>query len=847
MDDHTPNRGVTLRAIVIGAILVVLSNIMTLYSHYLLSSSLFACDYFPLAVGVPFILLLLLLNPVLRGGEKLLGERVRLVLGPGEIITIVIMILVGSTLPTFGLVGYFIGAISAPVHFADEANQWTRTLLPHLPDWIILQDREALRLFYNGMPEGGSIPWMSWAVPVFWWTLFFIAFFLLCFFIVSIMRKQWVEEERLSFPIAEVPTEMVRGLDNPKRAWPDVLRTRLFWLGAALPIFLGLLKIASFFYPGFPVPTLAQYITLPAGFPSIKIQIVFAVIGFAFFGKLEILLSLFLFHILFVIQAGIFNKIGYITGRSFPYSSSYPYSGYQSFGGLIVYVLIGFYLGRRHLKAVFRQALTPSTGAVDDAREFVSCRTALVGAILSGAFLVVWLHKSGMEAHVIAVFLPLVLITFIGITRAVLESGIVWMRGPVIAQAPVLTLIGAPNMQARSIMSLMMTMGWHSDVKSFFMPAAAHSMRMASNLKLTRRRVVFVIALAAVLAYGTSVWYTLLVCYRAGAYNFRIHMFRNGCSWPARTGKKVLSERDNYIAQWRRHDVLAARIGALEAVKRGEPVNRLRGDYEQQAKGALAGRPGVMYERVGRLRGLLDTLGQMSRTSDKGEREKLTGQFMAGAQKVLAWAEKEKLPKAEHKIVDYLGGVNRETFASREGREQVENRVVEALERIRDRERFWKTETLLVMGESRDKMLAQVAADPSSADRVLAADRAELASLTPALPAPRSWSNVFFTLLGAAITIVLFTLRFVFPWWPIHPVGFAFAMVLPVRVAFFSIFLAWLAKTIIMRAGGVKLYNRAKPLFLGLIFGEVLISGIGFFIDLALFNDMGAGHYMYGW
>ena len=42
--------------------------------------------------------------------------------------------------------------------------------------------------------------------------------------------------------------------------------------------------------------------------------------------------------------------------------------------------------------------------------------------------------------------------------------------------------------------------------------------------------------------------------------------------------------------------------------------------------------------------------------------------------------------------------------------------------------------------------------------------------------------------------------------------------------AWVSIFLGWLAKILILRYGGVRLYRAARPVFLGLIVGEVLAA-----------------------
>ena len=52
---------------------------------------------------------------------------------------------------------------------------------------------------------------------------------------------------------------------------------------------------------------------------------------------------------------------------------------------------------------------------------------------------------------------------------------------------------------------------------------------------------------------------------------------------------------------------------------------------------------------------------------------------------------------------------------------------------------------------------------------------------------------------------------------PLHPLGFPLATAYGDHTTcFFPLFVAWLAKLIILKAGGLKLYRRGIPFFLGL-------------------------------
>jgi hypothetical protein len=67
--------------------------------------------------------------------------------------------------------------------------------------------------------------------------------------------------------------------------------------------------------------------------------------------------------------------------------------------------------------------------------------------------------------------------------------------------------------------------------------------------------------------------------------------------------------------------------------------------------------------------------------------------------------------------------------------------------------------------------------------------------------------------------------------WPILPVGYVTSYGAFMGNAWFSIFLGWLAKVLIVKFGGSSLYLKSKPLFIGLIFGEALAGGFWLIIN----------------
>ena len=86
--------------------------------------------------------------------------------------------------------------------------------------------------------------------------------------------------------------------------------------------------------------------------------------------------------------------------------------------------------------------------------------------------------------------------------------------------------------------------------------------------------------------------------------------------------------------------------------------------------------------------------------------------------------------------------------------------------------------------------------------------------------------------LGAAS--VLSALRTRFVGWPFHPIGYAVSGSWSMHTVWFCIFIAWAAKSVILRHGGVKAYRDAVPFFLGMILGEFTVGSIWTIIGISL-------------
>ena len=233
--------GLTLRSAFLGLCVVLLICIGAPTSIWMVGSSEVTWSFFPVSVGFSFIAI------VLANGLVKKLKRSWALQTP-ELIAIVTMGLVTSGIPIF-IVGTLLSIPSKPYYGATPENQWAVFLQPYLPEWIIPSpDSDAMRYFYEGSPRGMPVPFDAWLGPLAWWLSIIFAVYFLSFCVV-VMRRQWVDNERLVFPVTEVPRLLAE--DQPGRSLPPILDSRAFWIGCAVPLGVILFNAISFWHPGF--------------------------------------------------------------------------------------------------------------------------------------------------------------------------------------------------------------------------------------------------------------------------------------------------------------------------------------------------------------------------------------------------------------------------------------------------------------------------------------------------------------------------------------------------------------------------------------------------------------------
>ena len=92
---------------------------------------------------------------------------------------------------------------------------------------------------------------------------------------------------------------------------------------------------------------------------------------------------------------------------------------------------------------------------------------------------------------------------------------------------------------------------------------------------------------------------------------------------------------------------------------------------------------------------------------------------------------------------------------------------------------------------------------------------------------------------GLAAVVVVSLLRFRFSWWPIHAVLFLVWDTWPLTKMHASFLIGWAIKAAIVRFGGGRVYQNLKPLFIGLIIGELVAGALSILIGFIYYYETG--------
>lgn len=548
-------RLLSLRSVLIGALASLLIAALDPYGLYKIQGSYMTLDYSTPAAVLLFFVLVAIVHRLWKRFSP------HTALQPAELITVYIMMIIACVVPTLGLTAQILPVLGAVTYFATPANGWDRLIHPHLNPALVPRDKEAIRLFFEGKP-GARVPWEIWLPPLLAWLPLILALYFVMIATMVIFRRQWMERERLAFPVTQLPLEMVNE-QSP------LLRKPLFWIGFALPFAVGSLIALHNYAPAIPAPKLNVYVPLFRDTVSWSLRFSFPMVGFFYLANLDALFSLWFFNLLFMVVRGYLNIYGVEIHEDLGGAYGTPYIPYKylGMGAMLMLVAGGLWSARAHLRDVVQKALGRDK-AVDDSNEILSYPVAFWGTLLGLLVMSVWIWWSGLSWWGTWLYLLFMMVLFFGLTRVVAETGLAEAVAAMIAPVFTVAGFGSTPFGARGLTALGLTWVYSADIRTTVMASSIHGLCLAERTGVRSRGLFWAMMLAIVVSIVASVWSTLVLAYRYGGVNLNGWFFVNGPQFPYKwVAGKITTPSDPSVTGWLLTGFGAAVTGFLSAMR----------------------------------------------------------------------------------------------------------------------------------------------------------------------------------------------------------------------------------------------------------------------------------------
>ncbi len=311
------------------------------------------------------------------------------------------------------------GVLPHATFYATPENDWANLFHTHLPNWLVIRDPNAVKYFYTGE----SAFWVTgfyqyWIQPALAWSFLLCSLFFMLLCINVILRKQWIENERLAYPIIQIPLEMT----NPTSGF---FQNRTMWIGFGVAGAISLINGLNFIFPSIPrIPIKEDSYDLGVFFTekpwnaigTLPLRFYPFLIGLSFLIPLDLTFSTWFFFL--------FRKFEQFVGAMVGWNNipEYPFFGEQATGAMIGLCVLALYLGRRHFIEVIKKVIGLRS-TLDDTHEPMRYRTAVLCLIGGMIALMVYCGYLGMSQWLVPLFFGLYFMIAIALTRLRAELG----------------------------------------------------------------------------------------------------------------------------------------------------------------------------------------------------------------------------------------------------------------------------------------------------------------------------------------------------------------------------------------------------------------------------------------
>lgn len=496
-----------LRAILIGALLIPPNSFWVIYMErvvrgpYPTTISLFA--------NVLFILLLLVI--VNRFLHRYWPKGA---LNQAELLTIYTMLGVSSALAGLDMIPSLIIKMGHPFRYASESNRWEALFFHHLQPmhWLMVKDLQVLEPYYRGNSSLYHWEYLSlWIPPILAWVGFILLLFWVLQCLCILVRRQWVDRERLSFPIVQLPFVMTL----PEGG---LFRQPLLWLGFALAGGIDLINGFAFLFPSIPSIPIWQRDLSPnfrvrpwsaMGWTPIAFY-PFA-IGLGYLLPADLLFSCWFFFLFWKAQR-IFSAA--LAWDAIP---RFPFINEQCFGAYSGLILVSLWTGRKYFLEIGREIFSPFTVGKGGREEALSYRVAFWGFLIGWLGLLLFCRLMGMSWGISFLFFLLYLILAISVARMRAELGPpvhdLHFTGP---DHLLPTFLGTKNLGGTDLAGFTLFFWFNRAYRSHPVPFQIEGLKLAQLARTSQQRTLGAVLLAILLGSFSAFWAFLHFAYQLG-------------------------------------------------------------------------------------------------------------------------------------------------------------------------------------------------------------------------------------------------------------------------------------------------------------------------------------------
>ncbi len=489
----------------------------------------------------------LLINPLLR------CLKIVTPLNRGELMAMFAALMVSAGISSFGLADQLVPLVATPFNpkWNIAQRKWDQDVIPHLNRNLFITDTDVIDEYRSG-PDikddlWRKIPWKTWAKPLGAWMVFVLAVYALFYSLSSLVYDTWAKREKLVFPLARLPEDLMHDEGKQPGTWPSSLKTGIFWIGFSIAalVLLYNASVASAWIEGLKAMPLGistgnlQAMLRNTPFNGIAddaqfrlvIMFTFTAIGIGFLLPLDISRSLWGYFLVAIglLMVAIWLAFG-SSVRSFPSDWLWENSFLTSLGagGLLAF------------SASILVKLVAEKWSVARERAKSSGANAFGGFIRSfgwgGAFFLLslivslaWLYWSGVSLVWALIFMAIVILVTIGLMRVVAEGGIYWFQihtGPFhLAKMAG----GAKSIPAKALAPLMSVYSvLFMETKTYMAPNVINSYKMQDETRASRRMFHAVVWASIIATIIAAVVTMLYVIYNVGADRASNWFFTSG-------------------------------------------------------------------------------------------------------------------------------------------------------------------------------------------------------------------------------------------------------------------------------------------------------------------------------